>query len=108
MSSTINLTGDWMTSVGSRRMTHGTGNLGTYATGGISVTAAQVGLGVIDLMDVNASGGYVFEWLPATGLVKAYDQKDPAAAGGADIPLPEVLTNTNLSAISFAFQAFGK
>lgn len=108
MSSTINLTGDWMVSVGSRRMTYGTGNLGSYTTGGVAITAPQCGLGVIDLMDVNASGGYVFEWLASSGLVKAYDQKDPAAAGGADIPLPEVGTGTNLGSINFSFQAFGR
>jgi hypothetical protein len=49
-------------------------------------------------------GGRVFELTsknaPASSKVKAYQQKDPAAAGGADIALPEVANATDLSALS--------
>lgn len=107
MASTITLTGDWMTSLGNRRMTNGTGNLGTYATNGIAVTAAQVGLGVIDDLVVMPAGGYVFEYDKTNGKVKAYLQKDPANAGGADIALPEVGA-VSLSGVTFRFHAFGK
>lgn len=107
MASTISLTGDWMLNVGNRRMTRGTGNLGNpYASGGIAVSAAQVGLGLINEMVIMPAGGYVFEYVPSTGKVKAYDQKDPAAAGGADIPLPEVGA-IDLSGITFRFMAIG-
>lgn len=41
MAATLTLTGDWMISIGSRRQTSGTGNLGTYATNGVAVTPAQ-------------------------------------------------------------------
>jgi len=50
----------------------------------------------------------VCEWLPATGFVKIYDQKDPAAAGGADIALPEVGNAVSLAAVNFRFEAKGK
>lgn len=107
MASTITLSGDWMINIGNRRMTSGTGNLGTYASGGIAVSAGQVGLGQIDELQVMPAGGYVFEYVKSTGKVKAYDQKDPAAAGGADIALPEVGA-IDISAITFRFQAIGR
>ena len=53
-------------------MTRGTGNLGTYATSGIAVTAAQCGLGTMDELIIDPAGGYVFEYVKSTGLVKAY------------------------------------
>ncbi len=73
MASTITLTGDWLVSLGNRRQTSGTGNLGTsYASGGIAVSANQVGLGTIQSMVVDPAGGYTFEWVASTGKVKAY------------------------------------
>lgn len=72
MSSTITLTGDWLFNIGNRRMTVGTGNLGTYATSGIAVTAAQVGLGVIQSMEIDPSGGYTFSYNASTGKILAY------------------------------------
>lgn len=72
MSSTITLTGDWLANIGNRSQTNGTGNLGTYATGGIAVSANQVGLGTIQYMTINPAGGYTFEYVASTGKVKAY------------------------------------
>ena len=72
MASTITLTGDWLVSLGNRMQTSGTGNLGTYATGGVAVTAAQVGLGVIHSLVIDPAGGYIFEYVASTGKVKAY------------------------------------
>lgn len=48
----------------------------------------------------SSAGGYVFEYDGANQKVKAFRQKDPAAAGGADIALPEVANAVNLSAVS--------
>ena len=107
MASTITLTGDWMTSLGNRRQTNGTGNPGTYAAGGIAVSAKQVGLGFIDDMAVSPAGGLVFEYDKTNGKVLAYQQTDPTAAGGANIPLVEVGA-TDISAKVFRFQAIGK
>lgn len=72
MASTITLTGDWLISMGNRRQVSGTGNLGTYATSGIAVSAAQCGLGVLDSLVIQPAGGYTFEYVPSTGKVKAY------------------------------------
>jgi len=73
MSSTISLTGDWLLNVGNRMQTLGTGNLGVYATNGVAVTAAQLGLGEIDDLIIEPAGGYVFEYVKTTGKVKAYN-----------------------------------
>jgi hypothetical protein len=72
MPSVITLTGDWLSNIGNRMQTSGTGNLGVYATGGLAVTAAQVGLGRIESLVVDPAGGYSFEYVRSTGKVKAY------------------------------------
>ena len=107
MASTITLSGDWLVYLGNRRMTMGSGNLGTYAAGGIAVTAAQVGLGVIDELIVDSAGGYLFRYDKANSKVMAYQQTDPGAVGGANIPLVEV-GSTDISASVFRFQAIGR
>lgn len=80
MAATITLAGDWLANIGNRMQTSGTGNLGSYATGGIAVTANQVGLGTIYSMTIDPAGGYSFEYVASTGKVKAY------ASGGAFTP----------------------
>ena len=90
-----------------RKVRRGTISLGTYATNGVAVTPKNLELVRIDDIDIQPSGGYVFEWLPSTGKVKAYRQKDPGAAGGADIPLPEVANAFDLSAVTARFRAEG-
>jgi hypothetical protein len=90
-----------------RKIRRGTISLGTYATNGIAVTPKNLELIRIDDIDIQPSAGYVFEYLPATGKVKAYRQKDPAAAGGADIPLPEVANAVDISAVTARFRAEG-
>jgi len=72
MAVTINLPGDWLISLGNRAQTTGTGNLGTYATGGIAVTPQNVGLGAIYSMRIETAGGYIFEYVASTGKIKAY------------------------------------
>src|SRR5690348_3339550 len=89
-------------------VTVGTINLGTYATGGVAVTGGQLGCpNQLTHLDVGPAGGYVFEWDQANGKVKAYRQKDPAAAGGADITLPEVANAVDISAATPHFEAVG-
>jgi len=102
MSSTLTLTGDWLISVGNRMQTHGTGNLGTYATGGVAVTASQVGLGRISFIQVQPAGGYVFEYDATAGKIKAY-----WTGAATSSVLAEVDTSTNLAAITFRFVAEG-
>jgi hypothetical protein len=82
MASTITLSGDWLHSIGDRLMTAGTGNLGNpYATSGIAVSAAQCGLGVLDHLEIDPAGGYIFEYVKSTGKVKAYSSAGTITGG---------------------------
>lgn len=100
MASSITLSGDYRVSLGNRIMTMGTGNLGTYAAGGIAVSAAQVGLGRIESLVVEPVGGYVFSYDKANGKVLAYQSDD------AVDPLDEV-GSTDISASIFRWTAIG-
>lgn len=103
MASTMTLSGDWLISMGSRTQTRGTGNLGTYATNGIAVSAAQVGLGTIDSLVVDPAGGYVFEYVASTGKVKAY-----WTGAATSAVLAEVDNETNLAGVTFNWRAIGQ
>jgi len=102
MASTISLTGDWLVSMGNRMQTSGTGNLGTYATSGIAVSAAQCGLGVLNSLIIDPAGGYVFEYVASTGKVMAYW----TGAGLSEV-LAEVTNATNLAGVTFNWRATG-
>lgn len=110
MASTITIVDRYVQ--GNRYVRTGTGNLGVYATGGIAVTKAQFELNAsLKDLQIRNAGGYVFEVTALTdagATIKAYDQKDPAASGGADIALPQVGNTVDLSAVTFAFNAAGK
>ena len=86
---------------GNKVVTHGTGNLGTYAANGIAVTANQVGLGIIEDLQVHPVDGYVFEYDKTNGKVKAYE----AGADGAALDEVGVV---DLSSNVFRFQATGR
>lgn len=107
MASAVTSDGVPHSGAGDSNMRRGTFNLGTYATGGVAITAAQLGLTTIEHLDVGTAGGILFEWIKSSGLVKAYRQKDPAAAGGADIALPEVANAVDISANVGRYQAWG-
>lgn len=86
----------------------------SYATGGDTLTAQTLGFNAFlsSGQIVASSGGYTFEAIvqpDAKSLkVKAYRQKDPANAGGADIPGPEVAAAVDLSAITPPFEFRGR
>lgn len=70
----------------------------SYPTGGEAIDITVVNERIEHLQ---ASGsGYVFEWDKANQKCLVYRQKDPAAAGGADIPLPQVANTADLSALT--------
>lgn len=75
-----------------------------YATNGCSLTHNQ--LGFSDTADpafnvtIQSKLGYVFHYDHVSSKVLVYDQKDPAAAGGADIALPEVGNNVSLASLT--------
>jgi hypothetical protein len=94
---------------GDRFIRRGSGNLGTYATNGVSFTKASFDLPVsVDDVVIYPAGGYVFEVDKTNSKVKAYRQKDPGNAGGADIALPEVANAVDLSSVTFRFRAEGR
>lgn len=84
---------------------HGTATLGTYATGGVAFDIS--GNERLSRCFVQG-GGYVYEWVPSSQLLKVFRQKDPANAGGADIPLPEVANGVDLSGVTVGFIAIGQ
>lgn len=112
MALTLTIATDGRGAAGDKLVRRGTGNLGTsYTTGGMAFTKANLDLPVkVSRLEVDNAGGYVFETVSLTnsgGLIKAYRQKDPGAAGGADIPLPEVANAVDLSAVTFNWTASG-
>lgn len=104
MASTVVITNRFVQ--GNRACRNGTITFGTYATNGVTVTAAQLELSQLLDLDVRPSGGYVPAWDKTNSKVKLYDQKDPANVGGADIALPEV-GSVDVSATVFQFAAQG-
>ena len=101
MASSITLSGDWLSTHGNKQHTHGTGNLGTYASGGVEVLAAAVGLGLIEDLQVFPVDGYVFEYDKANNKVKAYE-------AGADSAALDEVGATDISASVFRWQAIGR
>lgn len=86
----------------------GTLNLNTYAATGIAVTPGTFGLNVTILdLNIEPANGYIPRYDKTNKKVMVYLQKDPGAAGGADIPLPEA-GSIDLSAVAFRFRAEGK
>jgi hypothetical protein len=108
VSATITIDKDGRTDAGPVRERRGKMNLGTYATGGVAVTAKNFKLYKLQALSVHPAAGIIFEFDKANLKVKAYRQKDPAAAGGADIALPEVANAVDLSAVSARFIARGQ
>lgn len=94
---------------GDQFKTDGTFNLGTYTTGGITITAGQVSLTQIEDIIINKSNGYTFSPSLASGgtyaTVVAYNADYAATATGA---LIQVATGTDLSSVSLTFVAHGK
>lgn len=81
--------------VGDRYVLIGTIALsGNYAVGGdaLSFVArfAQTGLGEVDFVEVHPIAGYLFEYDYDDAKLQVFQQTDPAAAGGANIPLVEL------------------
>lgn len=108
MAATATIDSDGRGVAGDMYVRRGSITLGTYAAGGIAVTKATFQLAVkLHDLRVDPSGGYVPRWDKTNAKIMVYLQKDPAAAGGADIPLPE-LGAVDISATAFRFVATGK
>ena len=65
---------------------------GNYATGGDSFDFATIQQGGAQpiWVDIRGKAGYSYEYDFTNKKIIVRQQKDPAAAGGADIPLPEL------------------
>lgn len=74
----------------------------SYATGGDTLTAAQLGLGRIKQIQIDAIGPYDYAYNATTGKVQAF--WTGAALSGV---LAEVTATTNLSAIPAQVEAWG-
>jgi hypothetical protein len=78
---------------------------GTYATGGFAVTAGTFGLNQLFSLDVNPTGGMVFEYVPTnstSGVVKAY-----WTGAGLSGALAEVTNATSMAGKTPRFEAIG-
>lgn len=72
MAATITFAGDWLENVGALTRTQGTLTLGTYATGGVSVTPANLGLGSFNGSPMFSAAGYAFTYDATNSKVLAY------------------------------------
>lgn len=80
----------------------------SYPTGGEALSNGDMGLSAMKFAIFEPTGGYVFRYDRSNSKLLAYRQKDPANAGGADIPLPEVGNTVDLSALTgVGFMAIG-
>lgn len=85
-----------------RSKKQGTLNLGSYTTGGVAVSASTFGHPVaLERVHVGPAGGFVFEYVAATGKVKAYN---PYGLGEA---MTEVANATSLSSVAAPFRSSG-
>lgn len=75
----------------------------SYPTGGESLTRATLGFSSAPDSEFSVEAeptlGYVCRYDHTNQKLLVYDQKDPAAAGGADIALPEVGDTVSLAAL---------
>jgi len=84
MALTVTKTGDWQTNMGNRRVSFVTIAFdNSYATGGESLTAADMGLRVVDFISFQPQIGFVFEYDYTNSKVKVYTQGAAHAAAGA-------------------------
>jgi len=83
----------------------------SYLTGGELLPAATLGLKTVNFavaVQKNATTSIrVFQYDIANGKLLAFQQTDPAAAGGAAIPFPEVTSAVDLSATTVRIIAIG-
>jgi len=90
-----------------RKVRRGTISLGAYATGGVPVTPAMVGLVRIDDLDIQNASGYSPEWLPGAAPKVKVSYDNAGAAYTQNQPQGEVANAANLAAFNFRFRAEG-
>ena len=93
MAATVTLSGDWLQSIGSEASTSGTLTLGTYATGGVSLTPAMVGLGSFIGAPEFFAQGYTFAYDSSAQKVLAFRSAGFTPAG--TVAAPTITSATN-------------
>lgn len=78
----------------------------TYATGGLTLDWSAISRHSPMNVVFQNNAGYFIQWLRATGKMMVSQQKDPAAAGGADLPLSELAAAAIPAALSGASISF--
>jgi hypothetical protein len=99
-------------SIGDRKQVFGTITPdSSWTAAGEPLTKSELKLeDELNALEIDPKSGYVFQYDKTNSLVLGYRQKDPAAAGGADIALVPVADSVNLSSTPGAipFIAIGK
>lgn len=89
---------------GNTRYHSGTGTLSaSYAAGGDTFTARNLGLTSVDQMQVTQADGFTLEVDVVNSTILAYEDKVTAAA----TPLLEQAAASDMSAVAFRWQAWG-
>jgi hypothetical protein len=99
MALTITLSGDWQGNVGAQRHVRGTIAFdSSYPTGGESLTAANIGLRVVDFIEVTARSGYVFEYDYTNSSLLVYRTATVTPAGTLSTPSFAIASSASASA----------
>ena len=114
---TVTVTDKWHD--GKRQFMIGTIAVGagplTYPANGVPLDLRAAGFRGTQkpyFMVVDGIAGYIFVYDRVNGTLRAFQGKDPAAAGGADLPLQEIATGAaipaGLSGDTIRFLAIGQ
>jgi len=99
MALTFTLSGDWQGNVGNQRYVQGTLAFdSSYPTGGESLTAANIGLRVIEQIDVQPRSGYVFDYNYTDSLLLVYRTGTVTPAGTLSTPSFAIASSASASA----------
>jgi len=111
MALTITLSGDWQGNSDNQRYVQGQLAFdSSYPTGGESLTAANIGLRVIEHINVQPRSGFVFDYDYTNSLLLAYRTGAATVTAGATpaAALAEVSNTTDLSTLTgVRFRAVG-
>jgi hypothetical protein len=96
MAISVSLTGDWLSSFGSKRASEGTITFdSSYVTGGEPITAADVGLGELDsLVLEQGEDGHIIEWIRTSALTGLLKVRGAGATASPRLVIEEVVTVT--------------
>ncbi len=106
MAATITLT--QLMNIGSAEASLGTGNLGAYATGGVSVAANLFGLPRLGRVMIQSTSGYDFVYNSSTGKIQAYGSAGVGAHAHDLVIIGGQASATTAITSYYAGDTFGK